>query len=50
MSGIGIYFQFIGGCMLGIEFVPNTRSMLVDLLIVRVVFEYITEEDLENDE
>ncbi len=50
MSGLGIYFSLIGGCMLGIEFVPNTRRMIVDVLIVRIVFEYLTEKDLENDE
>jgi hypothetical protein len=36
--------------MFGIEFVPNSRRMIVDVFIVRLVFEYLTEEDLENDE
>jgi hypothetical protein len=50
MRGFGVYFNLIGGVMLGLEFVPDSRRMIVDLFIIRIAFEYFTEEDLENGE
>lgn len=32
--------NFISGCMLGIEFVWDRHAALIDLFIVRIVFEW----------
>jgi len=50
MTGLSICFSFIGGVMLGLEFVPNTRMMILDLLILRISVEVIPAEDIENDQ
>lgn len=48
--GVSICFSFIGGVMVGLEFVPNTKMMILDLVILRVSIEWISEEDIENDQ
>ena len=45
MSGFGISLGFITGVSIGIEF-PEPKLMVVDLLIVRLFFEWFSEEDV----
>jgi hypothetical protein len=50
MAGISVCLSFVGGFMVGVEFVWGHKVMIVDLGIIRLTIEYISQDDIEKDD